>query len=107
MVPLTHATVAKDGGGEVTIKPSDSEFFRRAEECNRRRPTLFDLEIWDFVSQQRSPVLAETLCRLFVVPERSITRANVFRTLQRMADVGLVEVVRDGHLIVSVQVCQE
>lgn len=101
------AVAATVGGGEVTIKPSDIIYIRRAAEFHLPRPTLLDLEIWSVVSQHPASILAESLCSMFLTSDQRITRAHVFRALHRMAEIGLISVSRQDAMIVSVQCLHE
>ena len=102
MLCSIHA-IAEMVGGERAIRPSDIQFVRRAEEFRRPRPTLIDLEIWYIVSQQPGSLLVESLYNKRPTQQPSITRAHVVRALHKMADVGLVKLVFEDSMIVSIQ----
>lgn len=74
----------------MTNGPVREEFIRRTILAGRVRPTEIQLKICDLAFGLPSPFSVETICELFVDYGLGITRATVFRAIQRMVDVEML-----------------
>ena len=82
-------------GGRMTIGPVREEFIRRCILARGVRPAEIQMQICDCAFGLPSPFSVETVCDLFVDYDHGITRATVFRAIQRIADVGMLSVVAE------------
>lgn len=91
---MRYADVEKVGG-KMTTRPVREEFIRRRILAGRVSPTEIQLKICDCVFGLPSPFCVESVCDLFVDYSLGITRATVFRAIQRMVDVGMLSEVAE------------
>ncbi len=82
-------------GARMTSRPVREEFIRRCILAGRVRPTEIQMKICDCALGLPAPFSVETVCELFVDYEHGITRATVFRAIQRIVDVGMLSEVAE------------